>query len=329
MPDLTDAPMLTHGSTVLASGVRLHHVTSGAGPRTIVLLHGYPQTWWSWRHVIGPLAGAGFRVVAPDYRGAGHSSKPPHGYDKRTMAGDIASLLTDGLGVEGRVTLVGNDIGMMVAYAFGSEHPDRVERLVLMEAVLPGTAAYDRLVATPTLVGAPMWHFFFHNAGDGLAEALTAGRERLYLRHFYDRHAFDPEAIGPADLDRYADAFAMSGAMRAGFEIYRAFDQDAADNRAALAAHGPAAGTGARPRRCRQLLSLDRCRDGWRSRGGCHRRWHPSLRPLDPGGEPDRAGRARSPLHRPVLEANTMAVVALGLVERREDPSRLLQAGRM
>ena len=236
MPDLTDAPTLTHGSTVLASGVRLHHVTAGAGPRTIVLLHGYPQTWWSWRHVIGPLSDAGFRVVAPDYRGAGHSSKPPHGYDKRTMAGDIASLLTDGLGVERRVTLVGNDIGMMVAYAFGSEYPDRVERLVLMEAVLPGTAAYDRLVATPTLVGAPMWHFFFHNAGDGLPEALTAGRERLYLRHFYDRHAFDPEAIGPADLDRYTDAFATSGAMRAGFEIYRAFDQDAADNRAALAA---------------------------------------------------------------------------------------------
>jgi len=238
MPDRTDAPPLTHGSTVLASGVRLHHVTSGAGPRTIVLLHGYPQTWWSWRHVIGPLASAGFRVVAPDYRGAGHSSKPSHGYDKRTMAGDIASLLADGLGVEGPVTLVGNDIGMMVAYAFGSEYPDRVERLVLMEAVLPGTAAYDRLVATPMLVGAPMWHFFFHNAGDGLAEALTAGRERLYLRHFYDRHAFDPEAIGPADLDRYTDAFATSGAMRAGFEIYRAFDQDAADNRAALARTG-------------------------------------------------------------------------------------------
>ena len=96
------------------------------------------------------LADAGFRVVAPDYRGAGYSSKPSHGYDKRTMAGDIASLLTDGLGVEERVTLVGNDIGMMVAYAFGSEYPDLVERLVLMEAVLPGTAAYDRLVATST-----------------------------------------------------------------------------------------------------------------------------------------------------------------------------------
>ena len=113
-----------------------------------MLVHGYPQTWWSWRHVLGPLAAAGFRVIAPDYRGAGHSSKPPNGYDKRTMAADIAVLLTDVLGVDRPVTMVGNDIGMMVAYALGSEFPHLVERLVLMEAVLPGTAAYDRAVGT-------------------------------------------------------------------------------------------------------------------------------------------------------------------------------------
>ena len=167
-----------------------------------------------------------------------------------------------------------------------------------MEAVLPGTAAYDRLVATPTLVGAPMWHFFFHNAGDGLAEALTTGRERLYLRHFYDRHAFDPEAIGPADLDRYTDAFAMSGAVRAGFEIYRAFDRD--DGRQPGRPRARAGcGYQYRPGRYRQLLSLDRGRDGRRSRGGCHRHGDPSLRPLDPGGEPDGAGGARAPLRRP------------------------------
>ena len=238
MSEIPDAPTLAHGSAKLSTGVRLHYVTVGDGPRTVVLVHGYPQTWWSWRHVVGPLAAAGFRVIAPDYRGAGHSSKPPKGYDKRTMAADIAVLLTDVLGVDRPVTMVGNDIGMMVAYAFGSEFPHLVERLVLMEAVLPGTAAYDRAVGTPKLVGAPMWHFFFHNAGDDLAEALTAGRERLYLRHFYDRHAFDPGAIGPADLDRYADDFSVAGAMRAGFEIYRAFDQDAVDNRAALASTG-------------------------------------------------------------------------------------------
>ncbi|WP_313903789.1 alpha/beta hydrolase [Rhizobium leguminosarum] len=203
--DTANIPTLAHGSAELSTGVRLHYVTAGDGPQAIVLVHGYPQTWWSWRHMIGPLAAAGFRVIAPEYRGAGSSSKPLSGYDKRTMAADIAKLLSDALKIDQPVTVVGNDIGMMVAYAFGSEFPDRVKRLVLMEAVLPGSAAYDLAVATSKLVGAPMWHFFFHNAGDGLAEMLTAGRERLYLRHFYDRHAFNPEAIGPADLDSYAD----------------------------------------------------------------------------------------------------------------------------
>ena len=238
MSNPLDPSSFVHSSNVLPSGVRLHHVEAGEGRRTLVLLHGYPQTWWSWRHVIGPLAEAGLRVIAPDYRGAGHSSKPRDGYDKRTMASDIASLLTYALGIEEPVTVVGNDIGMMIAYAFGREFPHLTDRLVLMESVLPGTGVYDRLVATTTLEGAPMWHFFFHNAGDDLAEALTAGRERLYLRHFYDRHAFDPEAIGAADLDRYTEAFSAAGAMRAGFELYRAFDRDAADNRAALERHG-------------------------------------------------------------------------------------------
>ena len=123
MSEIPDAPTLAHGSAKLSTGVRLHYVTVGDGPRTVVLVHGYPQTWWSWRHVVGPLAAAGFRVIAPDYRGAGRSSKPPKGYDKRTMAADIAVLLTDVLGVDRPVTMVGNDIGMMVAYAFGSELP--------------------------------------------------------------------------------------------------------------------------------------------------------------------------------------------------------------
>ena len=226
--------MLEHGTVELEPGLRLHHVTAGSGPRTIVLLHGYPQSWWEWRHVIPRLVQAGCRVVAPDYRGAGHSSKPPGGYDKRTMAADIRRLLRDHLGIVGPVTMVGHDIGMMVAYAFASSFPDDVERLVLMEAPLPGTTVYDRMVATSHLSDAAMWHFFFHNAGDGLAEALTAGRERLYLRHFFDRLSFDPEAIGPRDLDHYADSFAAAGAMRAGFELYRAFDRDGEDNRAAL-----------------------------------------------------------------------------------------------
>lgn len=238
MPGPIEMPPLEHGTAELEPGVRLHHVTAGSGARTIVLLHGFPQTWWEWRHVIPPLVQAGFRVVAPDYRGAGGSSKPPHGYDKRTMAADINALLRNHLGIAGPVTVVGHDIGMMVAYAYASSFPESTERLILAEAPLPSTATYDRMVATPHLANMRLWHFFFHNAPDNLAEALTTGRERLYIKQFYDSLAFDPEAIGCGDLDRYATSFESAGAMRAGFELYRAFDRDAEDNRAALRRHG-------------------------------------------------------------------------------------------
>ncbi len=233
MDDLA-LPQLSHGVAELEPGVRLHYVMTGSGSRTIVLLHGYPQTWWEWRHVLAPLARAGWRVIAPDYRGAGGSSKPQTGYDKRTMAADIHTLLLKQLKITGPITLVGHDIGMMVAYAFASEFPKLVEKLVLMEAPLPGTAAYDATVASTKLSNATMWHFFFHNAQNSLAESLTAGRERLYLQHFYERLAFNQDAITKADLDLYASHYSAAGAMRAGFELYRAFDRDGEDNKASL-----------------------------------------------------------------------------------------------
>ena len=229
---------LKHGSAEITTGVRLHYVEAGTGPRTMVLLHGYPQTWWEWRHAIPLFAQAGFRVIAPDYRGAGGSSKPPQGYDKRTMAADIEVLLRQHLGVKSPIVLVGHDIGMMVAYAFASSFPKSVERLVLMEAPLPGTLAYNATIATTHLTNVMDWHFFFHNATDNLAELLTQGRERQYLKSFYDRLAFNPDAIGLDDLDIYASQYESAGAMRAGFELYRAFDRDADDNRTALKKHG-------------------------------------------------------------------------------------------
>ena len=112
-----------HGIAELEPGIRLHYVVAGSGPRTIVLLHGYPQTWWEFRHIISPLVQAGWRVIAPDYRGAGGSSKPNSGYDKKTMAKDIYRLLTEHLKVTAPTCLVGHDIGIMVAYAFASEYP--------------------------------------------------------------------------------------------------------------------------------------------------------------------------------------------------------------
>ncbi len=229
---------MKHGVAELKPGVRLHYVEAGAGDRTMVLLHGYPQTWYEWRRVIPAFVAAGYRVIALDYRGSGGSSKPPAGYDKRTMALDLAMLLGEHLGVKRPIVLVGHDIGMMVAYAFASSFPRSVERVVLMEAPIPGTLVYDATIATTHLSNFMPWHFFFHNAGNNLAELLTQGRERQYLKHFYDRLAFNPDAIGPDDLGVYASQYEAAGAMRAGFELYRAFDQDGDDNRAALKKNG-------------------------------------------------------------------------------------------
>jgi pimeloyl-ACP methyl ester carboxylesterase len=213
-------------------GLRLHFVAVGDGARTAVLLHGFPQTWWEWSRVIPPLVEAGFRVVAPDYRGAGNSSRPMSGYDKRTMAKDIYRLLRDYLGVIGPVAIVGHDIGLMVAYAYARAYPEEVSHLVVMDAPLPGTAVFDRLRADPRV-----WQFAFHGARD-VPEMLVAGRERPYLRAFFDARLFDPSAISADDFDIYVSAYSAPGAMRAGFELYRAFDDDAEENRAALQRDG-------------------------------------------------------------------------------------------
>jgi pimeloyl-ACP methyl ester carboxylesterase len=223
---------LKHGTAEIEPGTRIHYVTAGEGKRVVVLLHGFPQTWWAWRHVIPELAAAGFRVVAPDYRGAGHSSHPASGYDKRTMAQDIHRLLHEHLGIEGAVALVGHDIGLMVAYAYAQAYRENVTHLAVADAPLPGTAVFDRMRVDPRV-----WQFAFHSVRD-IPEMLIAGRERLYLQAMIGARIFDPSAIAESDLDIYASAYAMPGAMRAGLEVYRAFDRDVEDNKAALQASG-------------------------------------------------------------------------------------------
>jgi len=222
----------THGMADTEPGLRIHYVTAGEGDRTIVLLHGFPQTWWEWHRVIPTLVEAGFRVVAPDYRGAGHSWRPAGGYDKRTVAGDIQRLLRDHLRIEGPVVMVGHDIGLMVAYAYAQAYRDEVSHLVIVDAPLPGTTVFDRVRSDPRV-----WHFAFHGARD-VAEMLVAGRERQYMQTFFGVRVFNTAGISESDLDVYVSAYSAPGAMRAGFELYRAFDRDAADNREALERNG-------------------------------------------------------------------------------------------
>ena len=218
-----------HGMAEIEPGLRLHYVIAGKGERTVVLLHGFPQTWFEWRGVIALLVESGFRVVAPDYRGAGQSSRPAGGYDKCTMAEDIHRLIKEHLRIQGPVAFVGHDIGLMVSYAYAQLYREEVSQLVIIDAPLPGTAVFDRLKSDSRL-----WHFAFHNARD-VAEMLVAGREGPYLQAFFFARSFDPSAI---DLDTYVSAYSAPGAMRAGFELYRAFERDSADNRDALQRNG-------------------------------------------------------------------------------------------
>ena len=230
--DSQDSPIWTHGMADIEPGLRLHYVTAGEGKRTIVLLHGFPQTWREWRSVIPILVEAGFRVVAPDYRGAGHSWRPASGYDKRTMADDMQHLLRNYLGIQEPVILVGHDIGLMIAYSYAEAYRNEVSHLVVMDAPLPGTSVFDRLRSDPRL-----WHFAFHAARD-VAEMLVTGRERPYIDAFINARIFNRSAISESDLDIYISAYSAPGAMRAAFEAYRAFDRDAQNNRDALKRNG-------------------------------------------------------------------------------------------
>jgi pimeloyl-ACP methyl ester carboxylesterase len=214
---------VVHGVAQIDAELRLHHVSMGAGPRTVVLIHGFPETWWEWRDVMPLLAAAGWRVIAVDYRGAGNSTKPAGGYDKRTMASDIRALLRDHLGILDSVAVVGHDIGAMVAFAYAAQFRAETSHLSLLDSVLPGTAGFERMRSVPRV-----WHFSFHAVRD-LPELLVQGREREYLRFMIEQRICDPGAFTPAVLERYVLAYQAPGAMRAAFELYRAFERDALD----------------------------------------------------------------------------------------------------
>jgi pimeloyl-ACP methyl ester carboxylesterase len=183
-------PMIwTHGMADIESGLRLHYVTAGIGPRVVVLLHGFPQTWRLWHRVIAPLVDAGFRVVAPDYRGAGDSWRPPGGYDKRTMANDIRQLLRQHLRIEDPIALVGHDIGMMIAYPYAQAHRDEVSHLAVVDAPLPGTAVFDLIRSDPRVAfRLPQRPRCGGNACRRARATVPAGLlQRAHLRPFGDR----------------------------------------------------------------------------------------------------------------------------------------------
>lgn len=192
----------------------------------ILLIHGFPQTSHQYRHALPQLAKAGYRCIAPDYRGAGQSSTSPQDFRKTTMARDMLALL-DRINITEPVHIVGHDIGGMIAFALASRHPDRVRSVCWSECPLPGTATYVR---DRTDNAVQQFHFIFHSVPD-LPEALVSGREKAYVSHFLHKITYNLSAFDDADVDFYAATYARPGALRCAFGVYRAFETDAAENR--------------------------------------------------------------------------------------------------
>src|SRR5215204_2410490 len=205
-------------NTASVNGIQLHYVIGGQGD-PVVLLHGWPETWYEW-HKVMPALAKNYTVIAPDLRGLGDSSKPVTGYDGKTLAEDIYQLVTQ-LGFK-TIFLVGHDIGSFVVYPYAAAHPTEVEKLVVMEVPPPITGFFP----PPSI---PLWWIIFHQTPD-VPEALVQGKEMTYLSWFYQNLAYNPAAITQADINEYVSHYSAPGGMHAGFEYYRAIPQDAIQN---------------------------------------------------------------------------------------------------
>ena len=220
---VTPFPPGFKAETIATNGARIFVRVGGKGP-AVVLLHGFGETGDMW----APLAARLVRdhtVIVPDLRGMGLSSHPAGGYDKKTQAGDIAGVL-EALHVE-NIVLITHDIGNMVGFAFAAAHSDRVTKFVLLDAPVPGVGPWDDILKSPLL-----WHFHF---GGPDMERLVKGRERIYLDRFWNEFSADPKHWDEASRQHYALLYARDGAMHSAFEQFKAFDQDAVDNRSFLA----------------------------------------------------------------------------------------------
>ena len=204
--------------TARIDGVQLHYMTAGHGP-AVILLHGYAQTSRMWKPVI-PLLAEKFTVIAPDLPGIGDSPIPANGLDMKTSATRIHALVRS-LGIE-KARVVGHDIGLMVAYAYATQFPAETEKLVVMDAFLPGVAGWEAIYNAPNV-----WHFRF--SGE-YPEALVKGRERTYFEYFWNVFAADKtHSIPEADRKAYTAAYSKPGRMRAAWAYFASWPQLAKD----------------------------------------------------------------------------------------------------
>lgn len=206
-------------ATVQVNGIKLHYVIGGEG-EPVVLLNGYPETWYGWRKIMPALA-TRHTVIAVDVRGTGASDKPTHGYDARTIASDIYQLVQQ-LNV-GSIHLVAYDITGRVGYAYAAAYPKEVRSLVLMETLLPGFGLEEAM----DVAKGGSYHFGFH-ANVDIATWLVQGKEREHLKYMVQGSLYNKAAINEADIEEYVQWYASPGGVRGCFEHYRAFLGDAA-----------------------------------------------------------------------------------------------------
>ncbi|HDR9484644.1 TPA: alpha/beta hydrolase [Burkholderia aenigmatica] len=209
---------------VRIDGQRIHCVTAGAGT-PVLLIPGWPQTWYAWRHVMQALAARGFMAIAVDPPGTGYSDRPEAGYDTGRTAAALHRVMAQ-LGFD-VYQVAGHDVGMWVAYALASDRPEAVKSLALTEAVIPGLAPAPSIFAPPE-ENIFLWHFMFNQLAD-LPETLIAGRERAYLEFMFNRWSFRRDCVA---VDVYIDAYSAPGGLRGGFSYYRAIPETIRQNQA-------------------------------------------------------------------------------------------------
>lgn len=212
-----------HSNTISVNGTMLHYVRGGNGP-AIILLHGFPEDWSAYRHVM-PLLVQKFTVIAVDLRGIGGSAATPSGYDAVNLAEDIHQL-AERLNL-GKIYLAGHDIGGIVAYAFARRYPQTMRGVMILEVPLPGLEPSKEVSANPKL-----WHVAFHQT-PRVPERLIAGKQFFYFReYFFSPNWVRSEAVTNDDVARYAKAYAAPEQLRAGLEMYRALPADEKFNEA-------------------------------------------------------------------------------------------------
>jgi pimeloyl-ACP methyl ester carboxylesterase len=229
-----DVPLLPIGFTGLfesylveAEGLVQHAVVGGEGP-PLLLLCGWPQSWYAWRFIMAGLADR-FTIIAPDPRGVGLSEKPDRGYDSTTLANDLFALM-DRLGHE-RFAMVGFDVGMWTGYAMAADRPGRIARIALGEAIIPGVSPPPPLIPDDRRRSDRLWHFNFNRALE-VNEQLVSGREAIYFGYQFRTKAGSPEALSAAAQAYYIEQLRRDPkALKASFEFYRAIDESIPQHR--------------------------------------------------------------------------------------------------